>query len=152
MTELYRNPRAWRARIVQVAVWIGLAVMISIPFTPSAPATTADLIAVGFGVLLAIGAVIGVEYFLRRYVTAVHATPSGTVFTTLTTFGAKQTPHARSEIRNAGVRHDQAMYPGAPSVDNQWISLHRKEGGFAYILDVTPPATIDAAALARALG
>ena len=81
-----------------------------------------------------------------------HATPSGTVFTTLTTFGSKQTPHARSEIRNAGLRHDRANYPGAPSVDTQWISLHRKAGGFAYILDVTPPATIDEAALARALG
>lgn len=152
MIELYRNPRAWRARIVQAAVWVGLAAMLSIPFAPSPPPTAADLVATGFGGVLAVGAAAGVEYFLRRYVVAIHATPSGAVFTTLTTFASKQTPHARGEIRAAGLRHDRAMIPGAPSVDNQWIALHRNEGGFAYVLDVTPPARIDQIALARALG
>lgn len=152
MSELYRNPRAWRARIVQVAVWIGVIVMLCIPFMPAAPATPADRVAVGVGAALAIGAAAAVEYFLRRYVVALTVTPAGPVLTTLSTFGEKRTAHARNALRSAGRRHDAAMYPGAPSVDNHWIALQTADGGFAYILDVTPPAAIDEAALERALG
>jgi hypothetical protein len=152
MSSLYRNPRAWRARIVQAVVWVGLVAIAAIPLTPSAPATTADLFAVSFGVVLAMAAVIGVEFFLRRYVVAIDAVEGGAVFTTLATFGQRRVRHGRNEIRHAGRRHDRAMYPGAPSVDNQWVSLQTTTGQFAYVIDVTPPATIDDAALQRALG
>jgi hypothetical protein len=151
MSTLYRNPRAWRARVAQAALWIGAIAIAAAPLN-SPPMTGGDQAIYAVGVLLVLGCAIAVEFFLRRYVVAIERAPDGALFTTLTTFGTMQRKRGRGEIRHAGARHDNTYYPGAPSVDNHWIALHRADGKFAYVLDVTPPATIDDKALRAALG
>lgn len=150
-TALYRNPRAWRGRVVQVALWVGVIAMATIPLN-APPMTGADMGVFIGGVALMLAAAIAVEVYLRRYVVAIDQAPDGAVFTTLTTFATMRRTHARGEIRYAGRRHDQSNIPGAPSVDNHWVSLHTPAGKFAYLVDVTPPAQIDDKALKQALG
>ncbi|MBL8559114.1 MAG: hypothetical protein JNM47_10365 [Hyphomonadaceae bacterium] len=149
--NLYCNPRAWRARIAQAAIWLGVVAIGAIPFTTPSITPQETLIAYLF-VALAVAAAVGVEIYLRRYVSAIDADANGVVFTTLTTFGRKQIRHGRGEIRHAGRRHDKARFGAAPSVDNHWIALHTAAGKFAFVLDVTPPATMDDDALRKALG
>lgn len=151
MQNLYRNPRAWRARIAQATLWLGVPLMISIPLTT--PSTTpGDGVAAYVVAAVFLAAALGVEVYLRRYVTAIDADANSVVFTTLSTVGTQQKLHARGEIRHAGRRHDSAHFGFAPSVDNHWVALHTPDGKFAYVLDVTPPATVDDKALRAALG
>ncbi|MDZ4775238.1 MAG: hypothetical protein SGJ23_00455 [Alphaproteobacteria bacterium] len=150
-TNLYRNPRAWRARVAQAAIWIGLVALATIPLN-APPPTDADTAVYIGGMLLMIGAVIGMEIYLRRYVVAIDVSEGGADFTTLATLGHRRKRHGRGELRYAGERQDRFIAPGAPSVKNEWISIHDNRGRFAYVLDITPPATIDAKALKRALG
>jgi hypothetical protein len=150
-TPLYRNPRAWRARIAQVAIWAGPAALGAIPFNTDGITPHETFWAFVLAALAA-GVAIAMEIYLRRYVTAIDVDTNGIVFTTLTTFGRKQIRHGRNEIRHAGSRHDKANFGVSPRVDNQWVALHTTTGKFAYVLDVTPPATIDDKALRKALG
>lgn len=150
-TSLYRNPRAWRARVAQGAMWVGVIAIATIPLN-SPPMSGADMGVFIGGVALVLGAAIAVEIYLRRYVVAIDRADDGAVFTTLTTFATMRRKRGRGEIRYAGRRHDQSNIPVAPSVDNHWVSLHTATGQFAYLVDVTPPAQIDDKALKQALG
>jgi len=150
-TPLYRNPRAWRVRVAQAAIWMGLAALATVPANAPAPTDADTAVFVGC-MLLMIGAVISMEFYLRRYVVAIDLAQSGAHFTTLATIGHRRKRHGRGELRYAGQRQDRFIAPGAPSVRNEWISIHDNRGRFAYVLDITPPATIDDNALRKVLG
>lgn len=150
-TPLYRNKRAWRARIAQVAIWAAPVALGTIPFNTDR-ITPGETFWAFVLAALAAGVAITMEVYLRRYVTAIDTDANSVVFTTLTTFGRRRVRHGRNEIHYAGRRRDRANYGVSPSVDNQWVALHTKTGKFAYILDVTPPATMDDNALRKALG
>jgi hypothetical protein len=146
--QIYFNPRVWRVRVAQAAIWVGAATLIWLFFSEDhATIAIEDQIAVWFGLVLAIACVLGFEVYLRRYVVAIMREPDGLAITTLATF------HRRRLLIKAGrlgqERNDK--FSGRSVVDNNWSPLGIPGIWPPMIIDVTPPAKLDRQALQAAI-
>jgi hypothetical protein len=146
--QIYFNPRVWRVRVAQTAIWAGAAALIWLFFSEDhATLATQDQIAVWFGLVFAIACVLAFEVYLRRYVVAIEREADGLAITTLATL------HRRRLLIRAGMlgqeRNDR--FVGRSVVDNNWSPLRLPGIWPPMVVDVTPPARLDRQALEAAL-
>jgi hypothetical protein len=146
--QIYVNPRVWRVRVAQAAIWLAAAALIWLFFSEDhATMATPDRIAVWFGLVFAIACVLGFEVYLRRYVVAIVREADSLAITTLATV------HRRRLLIKAGrlgqERND--TFSGRSIVDNNWSPLAIPGIWPPMIVDVTPPARLDRQALDAAL-
>jgi hypothetical protein len=137
MIVLYRNTRSVRVRFLQVLFWAGafgfaaLSVMNYID-GPHPDSWLVGAILAPIFVLFALG----MEWYLRCYVTKLEASSEGLWLETLATLGRARTFVAWSSVELAGVVHDQSDDDEAPTVDNTAAVL-RVSGRSFLIIDTT---------------
>jgi hypothetical protein len=137
MTVLYRSTRSIRVRFLQVLFWAGafgfaaMAVMNYID-GPQPDSWLVGAILAPIFVLFALG----MEWYLRCYVTKLEASSDGLWLETLSTLGRARTLVAWSGVELAGVLHDQSDDDEAPTVDNTAAVL-RVSGRSFLIIDTT---------------
>jgi len=148
--RIYFNPRAWRVRIAQAAIY-GFAVLAGWLFLSEdhAGMAMADRVAVWFGLIFGAACFLAFEVYLRRYVVRIEREAEGLAITTLATV------HQRTmRIHDGSLgaeRNDRSYLVGTPSVNNNWIPLRVPGVWPPFIVDVTPPATLNHGALHSAL-
>ena len=150
MTTLYRNTRSLRVRFLQVLFWaaaLGFAGQAALSFRAE-PASDSWIVGAVLAPLLALFA-LGMEWYLRCYVTALEARPDGLVLETLSTLGRKRTSVPWADVELAGGIHETSDEDDAPSLDNSAAVL-RVRGRALLIVDTTEDA-FDSAGLASSL-
>jgi hypothetical protein len=148
--RIYENPRAWRARIAQLAVWILAAVMVWLAVSENqVDETMADRIALWFGLIFGLACLVGIEVFLRRYVTAIDRAADGLSIETLATVHRRRVVVKGGSL--GGARRDELWLPGTPSVNNQWTTISAPGLWMPLVVDVTPPAKLNRALMEAAL-
>ncbi|MBY0564007.1 MAG: hypothetical protein K2P58_07450 [Hyphomonadaceae bacterium] len=148
MTQLYRNTRSLRVRFLQVLFWaaaFGFAALALFGYWngPQPNSWVVGAILAPIFVLFALG----MEWYLRCYVTALDADVAGLTIETLATFGRDRKTVPWRDVSLAGERHDTSDDEDAPAVDNT-AALLRVRGRDLLIVDTTENA-FDAAALQR---
>ncbi len=144
---IYDNPRAWRVRIAQTAVWIfGTTIVWLAFFSGGSMSSFGEQVFVWIvGALTAcIMAASGI--YLRAYVVKMRL-DDGLRITTLTFFGNRDLVVAPSEISFGRERHD--VWTVRSMVDNYWIPLNVPGELLPLIVDTTA-ARVDMQAWARA--
>jgi hypothetical protein len=137
MITLYRNTRALRVRFLQVLFWagaLGFATQAAISFN-SGPQPDSWLVGAILAPIFVLFA-LGMEWYLRCYVTKLEASSEGLWLETLATLGRARTLVAWSGVELMGVRHDQYDDGDAPTVDNTAAVL-RVSGRSFLIIDTT---------------
>jgi len=137
MTPLYCNTRALRVRFLQMLFWVGTLGFVSLAFFVywSGPDPNSWIVGAIMAPIFALCA-LGMEWYLRCYVTALQASQDGLVLETLSTFGRTRTAVPWADIELAGERHDVSDGYNAPSVENT-AALLRVRGRGLLIIDTT---------------
>lgn len=147
---IYSNPRAWRVRIAQAAVWGFGAIIVWLAYFSGGPfggeIERAFVWAIGALVLAVMAAT---PLYLRAYVTEIEAGAQGVRITTLDVLGQRRFVVDASALSLGGVRHDHVQLRQV--VNNIWLALRVKGRRAPLILDLTPPAELNARALERVL-
>lgn len=145
--EIYANPRAWRVRIAQAAIWGfgGLIVWLAF-FSNGHVGSQGEQIFVW--VLGALTALImaGTEYYLRAYVVDMRL-DGGLRITTLSFFGQRSFTVDPASVRLGAEKHD--LFVGRQVVSNFWMPLHVPGEPLPLIVDTTA-ASLNESALQRA--
>ncbi len=147
---IYWNPRAWRVRFAQAAVW-ALPVALTWIAATADPATSAGELALVWGLAAAAAVlVLAFELYLRAYVIEITAEDRALRITTLATL------HNRilrpQSITGLGAdRHERGSFGLSPSFNNRWVTLKLPGQWPPLIIDETPPARLDRSALQRAV-
>lgn len=148
--RIYFNPRVWRVRIAQAAVSLLAAGMVWLFVSEDhAAMTSGDRIAVWFGLIFGLACFLGFEVYLRRYVVEVKRDGDALAITTLATVH-----HRTMRIRDGSLgreQNDRSSLIGAPTVNNNWIPLRVPGVWPPFLIDVTPPATLNRSGLDAAL-
>lgn len=137
MTVLYRNTRSIRVRFLQVLFWagaFGFAAMAGVTYV-SGPQPDSWLVGAILAPIFVLFA-LGMEWYLRCYVSKLEASSEGLWLETLSTLGRARTLVAWSGVELAGVLHDQSDDDEAPTVDNTAAVL-RVSGRSFLIIDTT---------------
>lgn len=137
MIVLYRNTRSMRVRFLQVLFWagaFGFAALAVVTYIggPQPDSWLVGAILAPIFMLFALG----MEWYLRCYVTKLKASSEGLWLETLSTLGRASTLVAWSGVELAGVLHDQSDDDEAPTVDNTAAVL-RVSGRSFLIIDTT---------------
>ncbi len=137
MIVLYHNTRSIRVRFLQVLFWagaFGFAALAVVNYIdgPQPDSWLVGAILAPIFVLFALG----MEWYLRCYVTKLEASSEGLWLETLSTLGRARTLVAWSGVELAGVLHDQSDDDEAPTVDNTAAVL-RVSGRSFLIIDTT---------------
>ncbi len=144
--DIYSNPRAWRVRIAQAAVWIGGALIVWLAFFSNGHVGSAAeqyfVWAMGVASIAVMG---GTEVYLRAYVVRIS---KDWRITTLTFFGERSLIADPAAIRFGAERHDFAVYRQV--VNNFWVPMNVPGEMLPLIVDTTPPARFDVNAVERA--
>lgn len=148
MTPLYRNSRAARPRFLQVLFWAAALGFVALGVAGLSPdaAPGAWIISAIMAPLFALAA-LGMELYLRHYVTAVTASAEGLTIETLATFGRARTVVPWREVRLGAEQHEAVDDEDAVNVNALSQTLFVR--GKALILDTTADA-FDAAAMRAA--
>jgi hypothetical protein len=146
MTPLYENPRAWRARIVQVAMWAFTAAMIWIAIDPATAQVSSpgEMIFAQGMAGAAIVLALATEVFLSRYIIRITREGDALAVTTFLTLMHWTAHKPRRSVNLGRLRKDELRTAAAPSVSNQWRTLNVEGHILPYILDLTPPAVLRA--------
>lgn len=150
MTPLYRNTRALRVRFLQILFWtttFGFAAL-ALFGRQNGPNSESWIVGAILAPLFALFA-LGMEWYLRCYVTALDAKAGWLVLETLSTFGRARSTVAWADVEFAGERRDVMDDVEGPSVDNT-ASLLRVRGRPLLIVDTTGDS-LDSAGLQRIL-
>ena len=145
MKLIFANPRAWRVRIAQAAIWLGAALCVWLAFfSPSNPADQPldKLVAVA-GASVTLSAAVLFELYLRLYVLRIEREGDALLVTTLATAHHR---HVSLDLRATAlgdVRHEEVGPGLAPGYDNLWRSLKAKGQRLPFIIDLTPPARFE---------
>lgn len=146
---IYDNPRAWRVRIAQVAVWLfGAAIVWLAFFSNGHVGSFAEQIFVWVMGAASILVLAGTEFYLRAYVLKMRL-ETRLEITTLSFFGRRSIEADPAAISLGRERHDLWLYRSI--VDNYWIPLNVPGEVLPLIVDTTA-ADIDMQALAKAAG
>src|SRR5688572_29637696 len=87
---IYDNPRAWRVRIAQAAIWVfGGLIVWGVPFSGAPVGSQAELIFVWVIWALTLATLAGTEFYLRAYVLSIRFEGAQACITTLTFFGQR---------------------------------------------------------------
>lgn len=139
MTPLYRNTRASRPRFLQVLFWaatLGFVALGVMGLSPNA-APGAWIISAIMAPLFALAA-LGMEIYLRHYVTAVTADNDGLTIETLATFGRKRASVPWHEVSLGAEQRETVDDSDVVNVDALAQTLFVR--GKALILDTTEDA------------
>ena len=145
MTQLYRNTRALRVRFLHVLFWaatLGFVALVHFGYWDG-PEPNSWVVGAILAPVFAVSA-IGIEWYLRCYVTAVQATQHGLVLETLSTFGRTRIAVPWTDIQLAGERHEISQ-----TVENT-SALLRVRGRGLLIIDTTEDS-FDSVTLQRLL-
>ena len=146
--EIYANPRAWRVRIAQAAIWGFGGVIIWLAFFSNGPvARQGEQIFVWVvGALMAL-VMAGTEFYLRAYVVDMRL-EGGLRITTLSFFGQRSFTVDPASVRLGAEKHDLSVVRVV--VDNYWMPLHVPGEPVPLIIDTTA-ASLNESALERAV-
>ncbi|PZO46781.1 MAG: hypothetical protein DCF16_18605 [Alphaproteobacteria bacterium] len=137
MTPFYRNTRAFRVRFLQMLFWAGTLGFVSLALLSyrNGPDPNSWIVGAIMAPIFALCA-LGMEWYLRCYVTALQASEDGLLLETLATFGRTRTAVPWADIELAGERHDVSDEDDAPCVENT-AALLRVRGRDLLIIDTT---------------
>ncbi len=145
---IYKNSRTMRVRFLQILFWfvtLGALVMSLVDYLGGAP----DAWMAGAILLPIFGlCAVGMEYYLRHYVTALEARAEGLSVETLSTFGRNRKTYVWPDVALGKDRHDLFVAPDVPVVNNTYTMLRLKGFRFPLIIDTTEDA-FDAGAMKR---
>lgn len=142
MTPIYRNTRALRVRFLHVLFWAGALGWLALAIYGLMVGNDGLLVGAilcPFFVLFALG----MEWYLRCYVTALDGDANGLSIETLSTFGRARTTVQWADVELGGTRHDISDEDDAPTVDNL-AEMLRIKGRVLLIIDTTEDAMDDA--------
>jgi hypothetical protein len=143
--DIYTNPRAWRVRIAQVAVFIGGALIVWLAFfSDGRVGSAAEQYFVWALGALGLVLMAGTEFYLRAYVVRISRDWR---VTTLSFFGERSFSADPTRIRFGAERHDISAY--RQLVNNFWMPMRVPGEVLPLIVDTTPPARFDKAAFQR---
>ena len=133
--EIYANPGASGARIVQYVTLGGTLVGVFVGLTEGVPEIAPIVLAIGAACLA------GFEFrYIRNQVTRVARDANGWVLQTLSTFGEQTVRFDASQARLGGGFQRYSLY-GEMATSYPFVVAGR-----SYMLDATPPARVDVAA------
>ena len=137
VTELYRNTRALRVRFLHVLLWAATLGFVALALFGywNGPEPNSWVIGAVLAPIFALSA-LGMEWYLRGYVTALQATQDGLVLETLSTFGRTHTAVLWADVELTGARQDVSDNDDAPIVGNT-AALLRVRGRGLLIIDTT---------------
>lgn len=145
--DIYSNPRGWRVRIAQAAIWVfgGLIVWLAF-FSDGHVGSQGEQIFVWVTGALTALVMACTELYLRAYVIGMRL-EGGLRITTLSFFGQRSFTVDPAAVRLGGERHD--FFIGRSIVNNFWMPMNAPGEPLPLIVDTTA-AGLDAAALDRA--
>lgn len=145
--EIYANPRAWRVRIAQAAIWGFGAMIVWLAFFSNGPVGSMgeQIFVWVVGALMAL-VMAGTEYYLRAYVVDMRL-EGGLRITTLSFFGHRAITVDPALVRVGAEKHD--FFVARQVVNNFWAPMHVPGEPLPLIVDTTA-ASLDMAALERA--
>lgn len=140
MTEIYRNTRFWRVRFLQVGFW-GLTAAMgwlawSTRIEDPGNLHMATLILTPFGAACAIG----MEVYLRCYVTTLSASAQELTIETLSTVGRTTRTYPIPQVMRGRMRRSNPYLTAAATgffLDNAWSTLRIHGRRLPYIVDAT---------------
>jgi len=137
MKPIYRNTRVGRVRFLHVLFWAATLGFAAMAVSGGAGGSHSDNWILGaiMAPLFACCA-LGMEWYLRCYVTALDATPNGLQLETLSTFGRARSLVPWTDVEGAGNLEEKTWGADAPSIDNS-SSLLRIRGRKLLIVDTT---------------
>ena len=145
---IYDNPRAWRVRIAQAAIWVFGSLIAWLAFLSDGPVESAGeqvfVWVIGALMLLIMA---GTEFYLRAYVLKMQL-EDGLEITTLSFFGRRSLTVDPGDISFGRERHDVWRFRSI--VDNTWLPLNVPREVLPLIVDTTA-AAVDIQALAQAV-
>jgi hypothetical protein len=145
--EIYNNPRAWRVRVAQAAVWVFGALIVWLAFFANGPVgSQGEQIFVWVMGALAALLMAATEFYLRAYVVIMRL-DGGLRITTLSFFGERELTVDPASVSVGAERHD--FFVGRQIVSNFWMPLRVPGEALPLIVDTTA-APLDGGALARA--
>jgi hypothetical protein len=145
MKIIFLNPRAWRVRVAQAAIWLSAALCVWLAFlAPASPADQAlDEFVAAAGACLMLSAVVLFELYLRLYVLRIERDGDTLLVTTLATAHHRHVSLNLTAIEMGDARHEESGASLAPGYDNVWRSLKAKGQRLPFIIDLTPPARFE---------
>ena len=144
METLYLNPRAWRVRIAQAAIWLGAAACLWLAFSTVNPSDDSlDRLVVYLAAAFMLCAVVAFEIYLRLYVLRIEGERDTLVVTTLATVHHRSVRLPVAAVSLGRKRREQAPPIRAPGYDNSWRGLRLEGQRFPFIVDVTEPTRLD---------
>jgi hypothetical protein len=145
--EIYANPRAWRVRIAQAAIWVFGAPLVWLAFFSGAPVESMgeQVFVWVAGALMAL-IMAGAEFYLRAYVVDMRL-EGGLRITTLSFFGQRSFTVDPALVRLGDEKHD--FFVGRQIVSNYCAPLRVPGEPLPLIIDTTV-ASLNSAALGRA--
>lgn len=145
--EIYANPRAWRVRIAQAAIWgFGAMILWLAFFSNGSVASMGEQIFVWIVGALTAVVMACTEFYLRAYVVGMRL-EGGLRITTLSFFGQRSFTVDPTSVRVGAEKHDFLV--ARQVVNNFWTPMHVPGEPLALIVDTTA-ASLDMAALERA--
>ncbi len=144
---IYDNPRAWRVRIAQAAIWIFGALIVWLAFFSNGRVESeGEQIFVWVTGALAALIMASTEIYLRAYVVKMRLN-GGLHIRTLSFFGERKLVVDPAKVSLGRERHD--VWNWRTIVDNYWIPLNAPNELLPLIVDTTA-AAINMQALERA--
>jgi hypothetical protein len=139
MKPAYENPRAWRVRIAQGAVWMGAGLCLWLAFfAPPNPADqSTDRIVASVAAILMVCAVLAFELYLRLYVLRIEREGGVLHVTTLATLHHRRVLLESGSTSLGETRRERAGAFLAPGYGNSWRGLKAKGHLLPFIVDTT---------------
>jgi hypothetical protein len=134
MVTLYRNTRALRVRFLQVLFWAATFGFVVMSFL-GGPDPNSWVVGAILAPIFALFAV-GMEWYLRCYVTTIEATDDFLALETLSTFGRTRRNVPWADVELAGELSAASGLDGGPVLDNS-ASFLRIRGRAFLIIDTT---------------
>jgi len=153
MPPLYLNPRGWRVRVAQAAIWLGALIILWLCFlaAPNFNNGPADQVVIVAAPIFSAFCVGAFEIYLRHYVLAIAQADDKIIITTLASLHRRTLALDKRRLHLGGQRHEHTLPGLAPGVDNFSSRLRVTGWRWPLIIDETPPAALDRDALFKAL-
>jgi hypothetical protein len=139
--EVYRNKRFRRVRFLQVAFWGATAALVALTGAAGDDERRGARIAAA----LAIAAVpalcaLGIEVYMRCYVTALRRSADAVEIETLSTFGRTTRRYPAAQVTGGPARRSDPLLSAATTgfaLDNSWSTVRVAGRRLPFIVDTT---------------
>ncbi|MCZ0736372.1 hypothetical protein [Phreatobacter sp. AB_2022a] len=140
MREVYRNTRWRRVRFLQALFWAATAGFAWLAWSTRIEDPSNNHLAALILTPIVAAAALGLEFYLRLYVTALYASDTAVTVETLSTIGRSRATYPMSDIvfgRERRTDPRKTVVATGFHLDNKWRAMRVATRKWAYVIDTT---------------